>query len=67
MDQTKHTPEEKFPEITHQTWVDPRTRSRKKPMEVLVIGMMRTGTLCKWFSSIETKLEHRLNNTLFAN
>ena len=29
-----------------RTFVDPRERKRTVPMEVLVLGMPRTGTLC---------------------
>ena len=38
--------EVRFPECFNQTEVDPRSRTRTTPMEVLVIGMMRTGTKC---------------------
>ena len=39
--------EERFPELYHTTYEDPRRRTRTKPMEILVIGMMRTGTMCE--------------------
>lgn len=43
----KGTIEERFPELFNQTTVDPWTRTRDRKMKVLVIGMMRTGTMCK--------------------
>jgi hypothetical protein len=42
------TLEERFPELFCQTDVDPRARHRDRPMKVLIIGMMRTGTKCKY-------------------
>lgn len=41
------TIEQRFPELFNQTTVDPWTRTRDRKMKVLVIGMMRTGTMCK--------------------
>ncbi|MCJ1434259.1 hypothetical protein MMC27_003626 [Xylographa pallens] len=38
------TERERFPELFDQTNIDPRSRTRKIEMQVLVIGMMRTGT-----------------------
>ncbi len=41
------SPELRFPECFNQTEIDPRTKRRTVPMEVICIGMMRTGTMCK--------------------
>ncbi|MCJ1321788.1 hypothetical protein MMC15_007133 [Xylographa vitiligo] len=38
------TDRERFPELFDQTSIDPRSRIRTVEMQVLVIGMMRTGT-----------------------
>ncbi|MCJ1394123.1 hypothetical protein MMC18_007001 [Xylographa bjoerkii] len=38
------TDRERFPELFDQTSINPRSRTRKVEMQVLVIGMMRTGT-----------------------
>jgi hypothetical protein len=38
--------DERFPEIFHPTNIDRRGRRRTVEMKVLVIGMMRTGTMC---------------------
>lgn len=38
---------ERFPELYNQAHVDRRTCTRVVPMRVLVLGMMRTGTMCK--------------------
>ena len=40
------TDRERFPELFDQTSIDPRSRTRTVEMQVLVIGMMRTGTKC---------------------
>ena len=44
---------ERFPEAFNTTYNDPRSRTRTKPMEVLVIGMMRTGTMCESLKSLD--------------
>jgi len=44
--------EKRFPECFDQTEIDPRSRTRTMPMEVICIGMMRTGTM-----SIKAALE----------
>ncbi|MCJ1288176.1 hypothetical protein MMC26_007531 [Xylographa opegraphella] len=41
---SRGTDRDRFPELFDQTSVDPRSRTRKVEMQVLVIGMMRTGT-----------------------
>ncbi|MCJ1475763.1 hypothetical protein MMC13_004427 [Lambiella insularis] len=46
------TLEERFPELFNQASINPRSRTRKVEMKVLVIGMMRTGTM-----SMKTALE----------
>jgi len=46
------TEPERFPELFYQTNIDPRSRTRKVEMRVMVIGMMRTGT-----KSIKAALE----------
>ena len=43
---TLGTERDRFPELFDQTSIDPRSRTRKVEMQVLVIGMMRTGTKC---------------------
>ena len=46
------TREEKHPELfARDQYVDPRTRTRRVPMEVLCLGYMRTGTACKFANS----------------
>ncbi|KAL9128332.1 MAG: hypothetical protein Q9217_002961 [Psora testacea] len=42
---SKGTPQERFPELFYQTEVDRRFKPRTVEMEVLVLGMMRTGTM----------------------
>jgi len=42
------TLQEKHPELFAQDfYIDPRSRKRKAPMEVLCLGYMRTGTACE--------------------
>ncbi len=43
------TLQEKHPELfTRDQYVDPASRKRLVPMEVLCLGYMRTGTACKY-------------------
>jgi len=56
---TAGTERERFPELFDQTSIDPRSRTRKVEMQVLVIGMMRTGTKCK-FACPSPSEEHSL-------
>ena len=44
---TNGTLQERFPELFFQTEVDRRSNKRTVRMEILVLGMMRTGTMCK--------------------
>ena len=39
--------EARFPEVYYQTDIDRRGRERTVDMKVIIIGMMRTGTMCK--------------------
>lgn len=42
------TLQEKHPELfVRDSYVDPRSRKREIPMEVLCFGYMRTGTACE--------------------
>lgn len=42
------TLQEKHPELfARDLYVDPGSRKRKVPMEVLCLGYMRTGTACE--------------------
>lgn len=42
------TLQEKHPELfVRDFYVDPRSRKREVPMEVLCLGYMRTGTACE--------------------
>ncbi|MCJ1385417.1 hypothetical protein MMC17_008540 [Xylographa soralifera] len=54
------TEPERFPELFYQTNIDPRSRTRKVEMQVMVIGMMRTGT-----KSMKTALEQVGYNNVY--
>jgi hypothetical protein len=41
---------EKYPEIYAQTNINRKDCVRKVPMEILSLGMGRTGTMCKFFA-----------------
>jgi len=48
----KHTLEERFPEMfSPNRHIDRRHCERTVPMKVLVLGMCRTGTACKYASN----------------
>ena len=42
--------EDRFPELFNQTQIDRRGKKRTVEMQVMVIGMMRTGTMCEWLT-----------------
>ena len=55
---SRGTDRDRFPELFDQTSVDPRSRIRKVEMQVMVIGMMRTGTKCKLPALLLRKTRH---------